>query len=72
MSLAECGEGPVRRSTVVAGTDEARYLAQLQTALSTGAGNPAEAIRSVRSLAGTELSVVLRQLGVIERQQAQR
>jgi hypothetical protein len=54
------------------GTDEARYLAQLQTALSTGAGNPAEAIRSVRSLAGTELSVVLRQLGVIERQQAQR
>lgn len=49
-----------------AGSDEARYLAQLRDALAAGATNPAEAVRSVRGVSGTELAIVLRQLGVRE------
>jgi len=45
------------------GSDEARYLAELKTALEQGGKNPAEAVRTVRGLAGTELAVVLVQLG---------
>lgn len=52
------------------GTGEGHYLVLLQTASSTRGGNPAEAIRSVQSLAGAELSVVLRLLGTVEREEA--
>jgi len=45
------------------GSDEARYLADLKTALEQGGKNPAEAVRMVRGLSGTELPVVLAQLG---------
>ena len=45
------------------GSDEARYLAELKTALEQGGDNPAEAVRTVRGLAGMELPVVLAQLG---------
>jgi len=45
------------------GSDEARYLADLKTALEQGGKNPAEAVRTVRGLSGTELPVVLAQLG---------
>ena len=45
------------------GSDEARYLADLKTALEQGGTNPAEAVRTVRGLSGTELAVVLAQLG---------
>jgi hypothetical protein len=46
------------------GSDEARYLADLKTALEQGASHPAEAVRIVRGLTGTELPAVLAQLGV--------
>lgn len=46
------------------GTDEAKYLSELKTALDQGEKNPAEAVRSVRGVSGTELAVVLAQLGV--------
>ena len=45
------------------GSDEARYLAELKKALEEGGKNPAEAVRTVRGLSGTELPVVLAQLG---------
>jgi tetratricopeptide (TPR) repeat protein len=45
------------------GSDEARYLADLKIALEEGGKNPAEAVRTVRGLSGTELPVVLVQLG---------
>ena len=45
------------------GSDEARYLTDLKTALEQGGKNPAEAVRMVRGLSGTELPVVLAQLG---------
>jgi hypothetical protein len=45
------------------GSDEARYLADLKIALEEGGKNPAEAVRKVRGLSGTELPVVLAQLG---------
>jgi len=44
--------------------DEAKYLAELKTSLEQGEKNPAEAVRSVRGVSGTELVVVLAQLGV--------
>ena len=45
------------------GSDEARYLTDLKAALEQGGKNPAEAVRAVRNLSGTELPVVLAQLG---------
>ena len=45
------------------GSDEARYLTDLKTALEQGGKKPAEAVRTVRGLSGTELPVVLAQLG---------
>jgi len=46
------------------GSDEAKYLAELKSALEQGEKNPAEAIYRVRAISGTELAVVLAQLGV--------
>lgn len=46
------------------GTEEAKYLSELKTALEEGEKNPAGAVRSVRGLSGQELAVVLAQLGV--------
>ena len=46
------------------GTEEAKYLAELKSALERGEKNPAEAVRDVRGLSGQELAVVLSQLGV--------
>ena len=47
-----------------AGSDEARYLAELKAVLERGGSDPAEAIHQVRVLSGTELAVVLQQVGV--------
>ncbi|MEI7751792.1 MAG: hypothetical protein WCJ71_06845, partial [Candidatus Omnitrophota bacterium] len=46
------------------GSEDAKYLTELKAALEQGAKDPAEAVRSVRGVSGTELSVVLAQLGV--------
>jgi len=46
------------------GSQEARYLGELKKALEQGEKNPAEAVRSVRGISGTELAAVLAQLGV--------
>ena len=46
------------------GSDEAKYLAELKSALEQGEKNPAEAIYRVRAISGTELAVVLAQLGI--------
>jgi hypothetical protein len=56
-----------RLSAAKPGTEQARYLQQLQKVLEAGARNPAAAVQGVRALSGRELSVVLAQLGV-ERQ----
>ncbi len=63
-----CGEAAKRVAIKLAaakpGSDEARYLADLRAALLQGEKNPAEAVRQVRGLSGTDLAVVLAQLGV--------
>ncbi len=69
VGLAErCKEGAKRVSGKLAaakpGSENAVYLAELKTALEQGEKNPAEAVRSVRGVSGTELAVVLAQLGV--------
>jgi hypothetical protein len=53
----------VKLAAAKPGSDEARYLADLKTALDQGGSNPAGAIRAVRGLSGMELPVVLAQLG---------
>ncbi|MBF0505078.1 MAG: tetratricopeptide repeat protein [Candidatus Omnitrophica bacterium] len=45
-------------------SDESKYLNELKKALEKGASDPAEAIREIRALSGTELPVVLAELGV--------
>ncbi|MBI4971765.1 MAG: hypothetical protein HZC17_08045, partial [Candidatus Omnitrophica bacterium] len=63
-----CKEGAkrVQDKILVAkpGSEEARYLTELKAALEAGEKNPAEAVRNVRGLSGTELPAVLAQLGV--------
>lgn len=65
---ARCKEGAKLVSDKLAiakpGSEEALYLTELKTVLERGSTNPAEAVRSVRGLSGTELAVVLAQLGV--------
>lgn len=46
------------------GSEDAQNLTELKTALEQGAKDPAEAVRNVRGVSGTELAVVLAQLGV--------
>ena len=62
-----CKEGAKRVSEKLAaakpGSEQAVYLAELKSALEQGEKNPAAAVRSVRGLSGTELEVVLAQLG---------
>ncbi|MBF0505156.1 MAG: hypothetical protein HQL14_08680 [Candidatus Omnitrophica bacterium] len=45
-------------------TEESDYLTKLKKVLDEGATNAAEAVRKVRELSGTELPVVLAELGV--------
>jgi hypothetical protein len=63
-----CKEGAKRVSEKLAaakpGSEDARYLTELKTALEQGEKNPAEAVRNVRGVSGTELAVVLAQLNV--------
>ncbi|MBK9529177.1 MAG: hypothetical protein IPO41_12850 [Acidobacteria bacterium] len=63
-----CGEAAkrvaIKLTAAKPGSDEARYLADLRAALLQGEKNPAEAVRQVRGLSGTDLAVVLAQLGV--------
>ncbi len=63
-----CKEGAARvqekLKAAKQGSDEAKYLAELKSALEKGEKNPAEAVRAVRGLSGTELAAVLSQLGV--------
>jgi hypothetical protein len=46
------------------GSEEANYLKELKDAFVEGQKNPAEAVRTVRGVSGTELPVVLAELGV--------
>lgn len=63
-----CEEGAKRVAAKLAaakpGSEDAQYLKELKTALEQGAKDPAQAVRSVRGVSGTELAVVLAQLGV--------
>ncbi len=63
-----CKEGAKRVSDKLAaakpGSEDALYLTELKAALAQGEKNPAEAVRTVRGVSGTELAVVLAQLGV--------
>jgi TPR repeat protein len=46
------------------GSDEAKYLVELKTAMELGSTNPPAALQQVRSLSGYELPVVLNDLGI--------
>lgn len=63
-----CKEGAKRveerLKAAKAGSEEAKYLAELKAGLDRGAVNPAEGIQQVRLVSGYELAAVLRQLGI--------